>query len=337
MTDEKLTKNQRREQAREQARLAREAEKKREKRNRLVLQGSIALVVVAVLGVVALVLTQTMKPAGPGPANMISGGVTFGSDLSVVKTAALQEGEERQARDADWEKPPIDVTVYVDYMCPACGNFEQQHGTMLEQYVGSGDITLTVYPINFLDGQSLGSKYSTRAANAFSCVVEQQPESAFALHTRLLSAEVQPSEGTTGLTDDQLLENAEAAGATLTTELRQCVKDQPFAGFISANYKAVSEVGFQGVAEDAEFVNEIDSRTGQIISLQEAGGPQLLRSTPTVIVNGQQWVSGRDGTLEEYILKLKASLDGKQTDDAAEGAEGAEGDTATEESTSSGS
>ena len=89
--NEKLTKNERREQAREQARRAREAEKKREKRNRWLLQGGIVVVVVAILGVVALVLSQSMKPAGPGPANMISGGVTFGSDLEVVKTASLQE------------------------------------------------------------------------------------------------------------------------------------------------------------------------------------------------------------------------------------------------------
>ena len=55
MADEKLTKNQRRDQAREQARLAREEEKKREKRNRLLLQGGIVLGVVAILAVVALV------------------------------------------------------------------------------------------------------------------------------------------------------------------------------------------------------------------------------------------------------------------------------------------
>ena len=157
--NEKLTKNQRREQAREQARLAREAEKKREKRNRLFLQGGIALVIIAVLGVVALVLSQSMKPAGPGPLNMISGGVTFSKDLEVVKTKALQDGETRKAPEQDWTKSPVDITIYVDYMCPACGNFEQQNGTMLEQYVGSGDVNLTVYPINFLDAQSVGAKY----------------------------------------------------------------------------------------------------------------------------------------------------------------------------------
>src|SRR5699024_1979321 len=114
--------------------------------------------------------------------------------------------------------------TYVDYMCPACGAFEQQYGTMLENYVGSGDINLQVYPINFLDGTSLGTKYSTRAANLFSCVVEEQPDVAFKLHNGLLSADVQPAEGTTGLTDDQLLDQAKEAGAELTTELKQCVK-----------------------------------------------------------------------------------------------------------------
>lgn len=314
--NEKLTKNQRREQGREQARLAREAEKKREKRNRLYLQGGIALVVVAVLAIVALVLTQSMKPAGPGPANMISGGVTFGEDLQVVKSAALQSDGQREAPAQDWETTPVDVTVYVDYMCPACGNFETQNGAMLEQFVGSGDVQLTVYPINFLDGQSVGAKYSTRAANAVSCVVEQQPDSAFALHNRLLSQGVQPAEGTTGLTDEQLVEAAESAGATATTELKQCVKDVRFAGFINGNYKQVSEVGILGLAEGAQLMNP---QTNQLVPADQ---PQRLMSTPTVIVNGQQWVEGRDGGLEQFILKVKSELEGtaKKADAAAEDA-----------------
>lgn len=316
--NEKLTKNQRREQAREQARLAREAEKKREKRNRLFLQGGIALVIIAVLGVVALVLSQSMKPAGPGPLNMISGGVTFSKDLEVVKTKALQDGETRKAPEQDWTKSPVDITIYVDYMCPACGNFEQQNGDMLEQYVGSGDVNLTVFPLNFLDGQSLGTKYSTRAANALSCVVEEQPEHAFAYHNRLLSKEVQPAEQTTGLTDDQLVENAVAAGAKGTTELKQCIKDQRFAPFINANWKSASETGLQGLAEGTQLIN--DPRVGD---LQPADEPQRLRSTPTVIINGVQWVEGRDGSLEEYILKVKGELEGsadQKKEDTAEAA-----------------
>lgn len=311
--NEKLTKNERRAQAREKARIAQEAEKKREKRNRLLLQGGIVAVVVAVLAIVGIVLSQTMKPAGPGPENMISGGVTFTENLEVVATPALKDGEQRAARDVDFDASPVDVMVFVDYMCPACGVFEQTYGTMLEQYVGSGDINLTVYPINFLDGQSLGSKYSTRAANMMACVVEQQPEHAFAVHNRLLSTVAQPQEGTTGFTDDQLIENAEAVGVENTTELRQCVKDQRFGAFISANYKQVSERGILGLAEGAQLMNP---STGQLTPLEE---PQRLTSTPTVIVNGQQWVSNRDGDLETYLLKVKSQLEGEETEEAEAG------------------
>ncbi len=311
MANERLTKNERREQAREKARLAREEEKKREKRNRLFLQGGVVLGVVVILAIVGLVLAQTLKPAGPGPENMASGAVTFGTDLKVLETPALQPDETREAPDLSWDELPIDVTVYVDYMCPACGAFEQTYGTMLENYIGSGDITLSVFPLNFLDATSMGAKYSTRAANLFGCVVEQQPDYAFALHNRLLSANVQPSEGTSGLTDDQLIEQAELAGATADTELRQCVKDQPFAEFIAANTKSATETGLWGIADGARLLDG----TGQ--QLQPEGQPQRLISTPTVIVNGQQWSAARDGDLEAYLLKVKAALEGNGADTAA--------------------
>lgn len=308
-TQGRPTKNERRAQARDQARAAREQEKKREKRNRLFLQGGIVIGILAILGIVALVLTQSMKPAGPGPANMASGAAIFTKDLKVVEGPALASGEKREAPEVNRDELPLDVTVYADYMCPACGAFEQQYGTMLENYVGAGDIELGIYPLNFLDSASQGSKYSTRAGNLFAAVVAQQPDKAFALHTRLLSAEVQPQEGTTGLTDDQLLEQAEAAGVELTTELRQSVKDVEFGNFISANYKSASENGILGLAKGAQILGP-DGAT-----LQPAGEPQRLVSTPTVIVNGQQWNQTRDGDLESYLLKVKGEYEQKSDAD----------------------
>lgn len=310
-TDARLTKNERRVQAREQARLAREEEKKRAKRNRLFWQGGVVLGVVAILAVVALVVTQSLQPAGPGPANMASGGVVFGKDLKVIEGPRLESGEKRKPFEADRSKLPLDVTVYADYMCPACGSFEQQNGKMLESYIGSGDITLEVYPVNFLDPASLGTKYSTRAANLIGCVVDQQPDVAFKLHNLLLSAEVQPEENSIGLTDDQLLEQAKAAGAELTTELKQCVNNKPYAGFITGNYKAVSEDGVQGLAKGARLLAP-SSNT----ELQEKGKPQLIVSTPTIIVNGQQWNPARDGELEAYLLKIKGEIEQESDSDS---------------------
>ncbi|MCB1274376.1 MAG: thioredoxin domain-containing protein [Leucobacter sp.] len=318
MVEQKLTKNERREQAREQARIAREAEKKREKRNRLFLQGGVLVGVLAILGIVALVLTQSAKPAGPGPENMASGGVTFTKDLEVVRGPALAEGAAREAIQVDRTKKPLDVTVFVDYMCPACGAFEAAYGEVLEPFVGSGDINLTINPINFLDSQSAGTKYSTRAANLMSCVVDEQPEGdhAFRLHNLLLSEAVQPDEGTSGLTDEQLLDQAEAAGVTVNNELKQCVKDRRFADFINGNTKQALEVGVLGLADGARLV-----RASQVAlegvsddDLQPADEPQRLVSTPTVIVNGKQWYSTRDGNLQTYLLKVMSDLEGTNGD-----------------------
>ena len=61
---ERLTKNERRAQARELARQAREAERKREKRNRLLLQGGVAAALVAIVAIVALVITNGVREAG---------------------------------------------------------------------------------------------------------------------------------------------------------------------------------------------------------------------------------------------------------------------------------
>ncbi|WP_053387103.1 DsbA family protein [Leucobacter japonicus] len=305
-TNPRPTKNERRAQAREQAAAARVQEKKREKRNRIFLQGGIAVGVLAVLAIVALVLTQSIKPAGPGPENMASGGAVITKDLKVVSGPALEAGGDRVAPETNTDELPVNVTLYADYMCPYCGQFEQQYGTMFENYVGSGDVNLEIYPLNFLDNASLGTKYSTRAANLFACVVDQQPDYAFKLHNTLLSADVQPAESTTGLTDDQLVEQAVAAGAEDTTELRQCVKDRQFGSFIAANYKQVSEVGILGLAKGAQLL----SADG--VTPQDADQPQRLVSTPTVIVNGQQWSQSRDGDLESYLLKVKGELEQNQ-------------------------
>lgn len=306
----RLTKNERRQQAREQARIARERERAREKRNRLLWQGGIVVGVLAIVVVVGLVVMNSIKPAGPGPQNMASGGVVFGKDLTVQETPALENGEKRIERDEPFDQKPLRVEVFSDYMCPACGNFEAQYGDMLEQYVGAGDITLEAYPITFLDSQSAGSKYSSRASNALGCVVEQQPEKAYAFHTHLFEEGVQPAEGTTGLSDQELVDAAVEAGVEKTSEFTSCVRDKRFVPFFQGNTKQAIEQGVLGLAPDAQLI--ANPQTGE---LQPEGEPQRLVSTPLVLVNGYQWNSGTDGDLEAYILKQLQNLDAEETED----------------------
>ena len=331
-SDKRLTKNERREQAREQARLAREAEKKREKRNRLLLQGGIVVGVLAILAIVGLVLMQTMKPAGPGPRSMASGGVVITKDLAVVQGPVLADGEPRVAPAVDRTETPLDITIYVDYTCVHCAEFEQAYGSVLENWVGSGDATLQIYPVNILDPSTGGARYSTRAANLVSCIVDQgsEPGVVFNLHNNLLGAatysEVQEN---AGLSDEQLLGKAEAAGADVNDEIKQCVKDVRFASFVAGNTKAATEDGILGLADGAQLVRDVVD--GQI-EYQDADGPQRLRGTPLVVVNGQEWRSDRDGEFEMYLAKLKSELDGKNGSGTSSG-NGTSGDAAKEEET----
>ncbi|WP_167143673.1 DsbA family protein [Canibacter zhoujuaniae] len=296
--NQNLSKQERRNLAREQARLAREQEAKKAKRNRITIQALVALVVVGVLVLAGLAIAQQVRPEGPAvsAANMQSGGVVFGKDLQVEKTPALAADESFVPTAINTAERPVHVQLYLDFICPACGAFEQRYGELLEKQAAAGDLTFEVTPLNFLDASSAGTRYSTRAANLFSCVVDKQPEHAFKVQRALF--EKQPAEGTPGLKDQELLDLAVSAGTEKTAELTSCVNSRPFGSFTSRVTNQVTSEGIIGLNEGSRLVG--NPTTGE---LQEEGKPQILVSTPTVLVNGEQWVPQRDGDLEQFLLK----------------------------------
>lgn len=255
------TKNERRQQAREQAKLAHEAQQKKQKRNRIFLQGGIALGIVAVATIVTLIIVQNTKPEGPGPLNMATEGATFEEGLAVAATPALAAGETPQVPTVNRDALPLDIVIYVDYSCSHCGEFEQTNQELLNDLVTSGKATVAVHPLAFL------SEYSTRAANAFGCVVNSAPESAWNLHSALLSKEVQPLDNPAGLTNEELLNQVQLSGASLTPALKGCVEDGTFEKFFAA-------------ATDRAL-------TGPIPNLAEGTQLEAVQGTPTVLVNGK--------------------------------------------------
>src|SRR5690606_36334013 len=68
------------------------------------------------------------------------------------------------------------------------------------------DIQLYIHPISILDHYSQGSKFSTRAANAAATVADAAPEQVVPFLSAMY--ENQPSEGTTGLSDEQIAQIA---------------------------------------------------------------------------------------------------------------------------------
>ena len=83
------------------------------------------------------------------------------------------------------------VTTYVDYMCPACNQFETENAALLDDLREKGEVKVEYVPIAILDRFSQGTRYSTRSAGAAYCVAEHDPDAG----ARVLSAHVREPAG----------------------------------------------------------------------------------------------------------------------------------------------
>lgn len=267
---ENESKKARRDAARERARLARAKEQARRRRNRTLGISGIIVGGLAVIAIVVVVIANSVQPAGPGPKNMASDGLLLhgvNGKIVPVETAATPEGGKPTPTKQD--DSVANITVYSDYMCPYCNQFETSQMSQIEQWVQDGSATLELHPFNLLDRVSLGSKYSTRSAAAAACVANDDPDAFLAFNTSLY--ENQPSENTRGLTNDKLASLAKAAGAT-SPGVASCITDQHFAGWV------------------ADATNRVLNEKIPNSSLDKVTG------TPAIIVNGKQYTGSLTDT-----------------------------------------
>lgn len=201
----------RRDAARERARAARAAEQSRRRRLRTLGISGIIVGGLAVIAVVVLVIANSVQPAGPGPRNTASDGVLLtgvNGRIVPVETRAVPDGGTPTPTEQDGSETAI--TIYADYMCPYCNQFETAQMSRIRQWVEDGTATLELHPLGLLDRVSLGSRYSTRSAAAAACVADHDPDAFLAFNSSLY--EHQPSESTRGLTNDELASLARGAG-----------------------------------------------------------------------------------------------------------------------------
>jgi len=256
------SKNERRSAARDKARQLREEQKKKDRRNRLILQGSLFVVVLAIVAAVVLVITSTMRPPAPGPHNMLSDGIKIGEGFHAVKTSALQPTAEPVPFPSNQPSSVLDIRMYVDYMCPICGNFEKANADQIKKLVQDGAATVEIHPVAILDRASTGTKYSTRAANSAACVADLSPDNFFDFSALLFVH--QPKENSPGLDDNSLIGLAKEAGVSQFTQVSSCIKDQTFKNWVAGATDRFNSNPFPNVATQP---------------------PQ--HGTPTIFVNGQ--------------------------------------------------
>ncbi|WP_127126513.1 thioredoxin domain-containing protein [Georgenia sp. SYP-B2076] len=165
-----MSKAEKREAAREQARVLREAQAKREKRNRnLIIIGIVALIAIVAVAVYSIVSAGNEKAGQsaieqvsdvPANSSMADGGISLGSSLV--------------AGTANKGAPTIDV--YLDYTCPHCADFEKINGADVDELVSTGKATVVYHPIPLLDQSGDLSGFSGRAVNAAATVADKAPE-----------------------------------------------------------------------------------------------------------------------------------------------------------------
>jgi protein-disulfide isomerase len=248
-------------------------------RSRLI-QGGIALLVILAVVVVILVLTShknagTTQPAHPGastPKNMASYGVLLtGKDgqIATVRTPAVAVGHPVPT-DTSKHSNTTNIVEYIDYQCPICLEFEETNLNNTAALVASGRATLEIHPVAILDRSSQGTRYSSRAANAADCVANFDPD-AF-LNVTAALYENQPQEGSTGLTNAQILKVLSLADVTDPAVIK-CVNNETYKDWVTGTTAAVEAAMFEHVATK----------------------PVKFVGTPTVFVNGAQY----DGSLTD--------------------------------------
>jgi protein-disulfide isomerase len=264
--DERLTKNERREQAREQARLAREKQKRAEQRRRWLIPSGVTVVILAIVAVVALVVSNS-APApqtAAGPKNMISDGILLtgsGGTMVATPTAAIKAKGTPTPTKYSTSDGVAHIVTYVDFSCPSCQAFEAASADTIKSLVEEGKATLEIHPIAILDTHYLASKYSTRANNVGACVANYAPDSFYAVMQQLYVD--QPTENTNGLTNAQLVTEVHKAGLN-NGDVDRCVTGVKFEPWLTA---ATSRA------------------TNSPLPNSTAGAP--VTGTPTILVNGQ--------------------------------------------------
>ena len=187
------------------------------KRNLAVQIGLTAIVVIfAVVLVLYIVMNKEDKPAS-------------GEAKSIRVTSA-----ELIKKDGA-DEPKAVLSLYEDFLCPACGNFEKQFGPTVSKLIDSGAVAADYYMVSILDRQ--GDGYSTRAANAAYCVAEESTDAFRRFHAGLYAQ--QPEEGVGPFPDNaRLIEVARQAG--VTGGVPDCINKERFAEMAEGLAKATN-------------------------------------------------------------------------------------------------
>jgi protein-disulfide isomerase len=198
--------------------LAAEQAAARRRERRILLAVVVGLVAVVVAGGIGLQAWRTSRAPAAVPVPSVSA-----SAVTITAGRPVVFGE---------ASAPVVVTLFSDFHCPHCADFDAQYAPVLDQARQSGRARVEIYPMAFVD------EGSAAAANAFACAAEAGFGPAYyagLFANRNLS-----------WNDDQLVALAGAVGATAPPEFTSCVTSRAHAGWVDSINAAAAQQGVTG-------------------------------------------------------------------------------------------
>ncbi|MCH9762306.1 MAG: DsbA family protein [Actinomycetia bacterium] len=161
------------------------------KRNLFVQIGLTAVVVIfAVVLVLYIVMSADEKP-------------TAGEKRSIrVESSSLIKKE-------GTEEPKVVLSLYEDFLCPACAAFEKEFGPTINKLIDSGAIAADYYMVNVQGAQN--QNYAARSGGAAYCVADESVDAFQRFFAALYAQQSEMAAGNSD--DDRLIEIARQAGA----------------------------------------------------------------------------------------------------------------------------
>jgi protein-disulfide isomerase len=192
------------------------AERRADRRTRLIIVAAVLASIVAIG-----VAVQASRSGGEADAAVPAGVTPPAGGLVVGATGDAAAGAD-----------PVKVDEWLDFQCPFCKQFHDAVGPTLTEMAAAGTIEVEYHPLSFIGPDSV------RAANAFGCAIDAGKGQEY---LDVLYAN-QPAENVGGFANDTLVRLGADAGLT-DDSFQSCVQDDTFGGWVTNVARSGNEAG----------------------------------------------------------------------------------------------
>lgn len=204
--------------------------KARERRRRTLI---VSTAVVGVLALAAVVGVIAANSGGKGNKDKASGPAVAPSGATGKDSLAIQVGA---------DGAPSTLTIWEDFRCPVCAQFENAFRDTIHQLEQSKQLKVEYHLATLIDG-NLGGSGSLKAANAAACAQDVGKFSAY--HDILYRNQPQESDDAFG-DNGKLIDLSKKVDGLDTPAFRSCVEDGTHDSWVQKSDKAFRDGGFQG-------------------------------------------------------------------------------------------